>query len=180
MKNIHIDCRIGMYPEDAVRVLATVDVQNDTVNISKLLAYRPPQDLFAGKTPQQIEKIKEIQKNSVVVVDNTAAFSNWDLNFIEQEHLDEAVRSYYLLNNNKSLVMDPSIAHLKLESVIEIRKMDLRGNVYELNSSEINNSYMAILVVCWAAIKIRNTNSLTSEVSPDAEDCDEFFTPFSV
>lgn len=180
MKNIFIDCRVGMYAENAVRVLATVDVQNDTVTISQIMPYYPPADPFKDKTPQQVEIIKMINKNSVVVVDNPDAFNNWDLRFIEEQHLGEAVQAYYLLENTKSLVLDKALINFNPRNILETRKMDMKGNVYELNSDEINNTYMVVLIVCWAAVKARNTHSITVNESPTQEDTDEFFVPFSV
>lgn len=184
MQVMYVDCRIAMYGnsgEDAARVLAVVDMQNDKVSISSILPYRPPKNPYQGKTAEQIEMIKKIEKSSVIVVDNPDAFSNWDLCFSEREHLDEAVKAFYSLDSMKVLELKKEVAErYNPRTVIEVRKMDLGGNVYELNSEEINNGYMAVLLTCWAAMRMRNTASMTQQSDPTAEDEDDFFVPFSV
>lgn len=181
MNSIILDCRVAMYKGDAMRVLAMLDVQNDKVVISNTLPYAPPKQPFKDKSPAQVEQIKLLMRNSIVIVDNADSFRDWDMCFKEREHLDEAVRAYYSLNASHALELkDEVLRNYSPENVIQIRKMDLNGNTYELDSESITNGHVAVLLACWAAVKARNTASLETESEITQEDEDDFFTPFSI
>lgn len=181
MNQIIIDCRIAMYKEDAIRLLVAVDPQNDTVIVSDALAYAPPKQPYKGKTPDQIKQIKKLEANTIIVVDNQDAFRNWDLVFDDKQHLDSAVRAYHMLKANNSLSLKDEVQRMySPETVIQVRKMDLSGNQYELDSESVTNGHVAVLVSCWAAIKIRNTASLSIESEPQVSDEDDFCTPFCI
>ena len=181
-QQVYIDCRIGTFGEDALRMIALYDSQNDQLVISRKLPYQPPKNPYKGKTAEQIAQMKEIALNTVVVVDNSLAFAKWDLNFSENEHLDEAVQAYYLLNRNKSLILGDEVKQqCNPEGVIAVRSMDLSGKKYELNSEELTNGNMGVLLVCWAAIRIRNSSVLIEEgEDPTQDDIDNFDVPFSI
>ena len=59
-QQMYIDCRVAGSNGDAVRVVAVVDKQNDTLSIAKLLPYAPPKDPYQGKTPEQIQHLENI------------------------------------------------------------------------------------------------------------------------
>lgn len=181
IQQMFIDCRVSGSTGDAVRIIAVVDNQNDQVTIAKILPYTPSPDPYKDKTPEQIKQIKEIERNSIIVVDNGSAFKKWDICFNQVEHLDEAVKSYYALSRNKSLILGTPVQVFDPSMVIEIRKMDMRGNVYELNSDEVNNGHIAILVACWASIRMRGSVSVVeADSEPTQRDIDTFSVPFSV
>lgn len=181
MSTIVIDSRAAMYRDDAMRVLAIVDTQNDTVTISNTLPYMPPKDPFKGKTPAQIEKIKELQRQSIVVVDVSDAFNDWDMHFKEFEHLDDAVRAYRSLVARHCLILKNEVAQrYSPENVIQVRKMDMNGNQFELDSESITNGHVAVLMACWSATKALQTASIHSEnETVTQDDQDDFLVPFS-
>lgn len=178
----YIDCRVGTFGDDALRILALYDTQNDQLVISKTLPYQPPKNPYKGKTAAQVAQMKEIARNTVVVVDSSLAFPKWDLNFNESDHLDEAVQAYYMLNRNKSLVLGDDVKQqCNPEGVIQVRSMDLTGKKYELNSEDLTNGNMGVLLVCWAAIRMRNASVLIDEsIDPTQEDIDNFDVPFAI
>lgn len=183
MSLIYIDVRISMYLDEPARVLAICDMQNDTLKIAKYLEYKPPKNIYAGKTDEQIAMMKEIKKSTIIVVDNPHDFRNWNLQFIEKEHLDEAVRAYFQLDVSKALHVGQDLTTYTPKNVIQTKKLDMSGNVYELNSDEVNNKHMAFLVACWAAHRSRRSYvamTLDEADDQDGEDEDSFFTPFVV
>lgn len=181
-QQMFIDCRVASGNGDAVRVMAIVDKQNDKLTISKILPYQPPKDPFAGKTPAQIEQMKLIQANTIIAVDNPNAFRKWDMCFSQLDHLDAAVRDYFSMKRLGRLELDPSIeAMCNPESIIEVRKMDMRGNQYELNSGEVTNNHITVLICCWVAIKmLAQVSIVENEVEPTQHDIDTFSVPFSI
>lgn len=180
-QQMFIDCRVSGSNGDPCRIIAVVDTQNDQLVIAKVLNYIPSPDPYKGKTALQIAQIKDVEKNSIVVVDNSNAFKKWDMHFDQVLHLDEAVRNYYSLSRNKSLILGKEVQIYDPSTIIEIRKMDMRGNVYELNSDEVNNGHIAILVACWSAVKMRNSISVVeADSQPTQHDIDTFSVPFSI
>ena len=177
-----IDCRIAGFSPDAIRMIAVYDSQNDQLTISKALPYEPPKDPYQGKTAQQVAQLKELERNTVVVVDNSSAFAKWDLHFVETENLDEAIQAYYMLERTKCLVLGDAVRQqYNPEGVIEVRKMDIAGKKYELNSEELTNGNMGILVACWAVMRVRNASVLVEEgQAPTQDDIDSFDVPFSI
>ncbi len=177
-----IDCRIAGYGEDGVRIIAVYDTQNDNLSISKLLPYMPPADPYKGKTPAQVAELKRLQSHTVVVVDNAQIFPKWDLFYEEYANLDEAVAAYYLLERSHCLILNDEIRQqCSPEGVIEVRKMDLAGKKYELDSENVTNSNIAVLVACWAAVRFRNASVMVEETqAPTQDDIDSFDVPFSI
>lgn len=181
-QEMFIDCRMSGSKQNAVRIIAVMDNQNDQVIISKILPYTPPKDPYIGKSPEVVAKMKEIERNTVVVVDNSSAFKKWDMHFVENDHLEEAIKAYYSLMRTHRLKLSDDVRQIcDPENIIEIRKTDLRGNVYELNSDEVTNSHYAVLAICWSAIKVRNTAMInTIEEEPTQRDIDTFSVPFCI
>lgn len=182
LQQMYIDCRVSGYGEDPVRMIAVVDNQNDQVTIAKTLPYMPPKDPYHGKSAKEIEQIKAILRNSVVVVDNASVFRKWDLYFQEESHLEEAVKAFYTLDRAKILTLSNEIRQAyNPDNVIEVRKTDLSGRVYEINSDESSNGAVAVMIICWAALKARGTARLLDDgKEPTQQDYDDFSVPFSI
>jgi hypothetical protein len=60
-QQMYIDCRVAGSNGDAVRVVAVVDKQNDTLSIAKLLPYAPPKDPYQGKTLSKLLKLSRFK-----------------------------------------------------------------------------------------------------------------------
>lgn len=181
-QQMYIDCRVSTSNGDAVRVMAMLDKQNDNLVISKFLPFNPPQDPYKGKTKEQIAIMKQIKTNTIVAVDNPHSFREWDMSFNTVENLDQAVRDYYSLARLGRLEIKNDIKALcDPKAVIEVRKTDMRGNVYEVNPDEVSNHHFAVLIACWAAVRIRATVQINEvEVEPTQRDIDTFSVPFSI
>ncbi|MDR6630401.1 hypothetical protein J2X86_002456 [Acinetobacter lwoffii] len=181
-QKMYIDCRVGAFGEDPLRMIATFDTQNDQVTISKSLPYFPSKDPYKGKTAQQIKIMKEIERNTVIVVDNALVFPKWDLSFSETEHLADAVKAYALLDTTHCLILSDEVKQrYDPKAILQVRKMDVKGKDYELNSEDLTNGNIAVLLVCWAVIRMRNSAVLHEEgLEPTQQDIDSFDVPFTV
>jgi len=181
-QKLYIDCRVGAFGEDPLRMIAMFDTQNDQVTISKNLPYFPSKDPYKGKTAAQIKKMKEIELNTVIVVDNPLVFPKWDLNFIEKDHLADAIKAYSLLDTTHCLILSDEVKQrYDPKSVLQVRKMDVKGKDYELNSEDLTNGNIAVLLICWAVIRMRNTAVLHEDgIEPTQQDIDSFDVPFIV
>lgn len=181
-QEMFIDCRVSGSNGDAVRIMAILDNQNDQVIIAKLLPYTPSSDPYKNKPPEIIAKMKEIERQSIIVVDNPTAFRKWDICFNEKDHLQEAIKNYYMLKRTQRLVLGDEVLQMcDPSNVIEVRKTDLHGNVIELNSDEVTNGHFAVMIACWSALKMRNTVSINEvEKEPTQHDIDTFNVPFSI
>lgn len=181
-QKLYVDCRVAGFGEDPLRIIAVVDTQNDKVTISTTLPYMPPKDPFKGKTAKQIEEMKKILANTLVVVDNPIAFSKWDLNFEETEHLQEAIQAYTLLDSTQALKLGDQVKQqCDPKTVLQVRKMDVKGKDYELNSDDLTNGNMGVLLVCWAVIRMRRSAVMAEEgIEPTQQDIDNFDVPFVI
>lgn len=181
-QQMFIDARVAGSNDDPVRVIAMIDNQNDELIITKFLPYQLPKDPYKGKTAEQVAQMKQIKANTVVVVDNPTAFREWDIAFNEVDHLEEAIRAYLMMHRLGRLILDESIrAQCDPVSVIEVRKTELRGSVYELNSDEVTNSHFAVLISCWVSLRMMGTSRIVeNEVEPTQHDIDTFNVPFSI
>ncbi|HGW3984110.1 hypothetical protein ACRS5A_18345 [Acinetobacter baumannii] len=176
------DVRIGSYEGDKVRVTGSYDAINGILAISKVLPY-DSKVTYEGKTPEQIEKIKTLQRYTMIVVDSANSFPKWDLHFQEKLDLPEAARAYYELVRSDRLKLGKEVANkYNLASVIQLRKLEIGGSVYELNPEETENGHIAILASCWAAIRAMATSTITNteEVELSSEHHDDFLVPFSI
>ena len=181
MQDIITDVRISSYRESPVRLIGSFDVNNGQLSINQILPYGETD--LSKKTKKELEQIKILQRHSIVVVDSMAAFNKWDLHFNESEHLHFAVGAYYELQRQKKLILGKAISsRYNLENVIQVRKLDVKGNVYEINPEETENAHIAILVSCWAALRARGVQAITSNENDAAtdEDRDDFLVPFSI
>lgn len=170
----YIDCRILGYGNDSGgRVIATYNLQNDTFTISQMKPFRPSAEI-KKLSPEQVEKRKQMQRNTVIVTNTPDAFDNWDMCFKEIEHIHDAVLSYFMMKNTNTLILENEIKQRhNPDGNIEKRKLDMGGSVYELNDEDINSGTMCVLVACWAAQRMKNMVSLTEapvELSEDDED----------
>ena len=180
-KEIYLDVRIASYQEKSARILAIYDVPNEEIIIAELLPYNLPSDPYKGKSAEEIEELKAIEKNSIVVVDSMLNFAKWDIQFQEKEHLSEAVMAYYQFKRQNRLIMDPTIAQrYDPEGIIEVRNMDMRGNVYDLNI-DTENGHMCVMIACWVALRARGGAALVEQATDQKvsqDDIDGFSVPF--
>lgn len=181
MNQIITDVRISSYNEAAVRLIGSYDALNGHLSISEILPFGETD--LSGKTKKEIEQIKILQRHSIVVVDSMTAFNKWDLHFNESEHLNFAVGAYYELERQKKLILGKEISsRYNLQNVIQVRKLEVTGNVYEINPEDTENAHIAILVSCWAALRARGVSAITNEEQEQAtdQDIDDFLVPFSI
>lgn len=176
------DVRIGSYMEEKVRITGTYDTINGILAISKVLPY-DSEITFKDKTPEQIEKIKVLKRHTMIVVDSANSFKKWDLHFQEKLHLPEAASAYYELERSGRLKLGKEVANrYNAKQVLQLRKLDIGGSVYELDPESTNNGHIAVLASCWAAIRAMAATAITSndKVEITEEDQDDFLVPFTI
>lgn len=180
-KIIVTDVRIGSYNGAQVRMVGKYDDLNRTLSISKLLPYNSGV-VLEGKTKEEQAKIKALQRHTITVVDSAIAFPKWDLHFIEKEHLEAAAAAYYELRRGGCLKLGKEIERIDMDNVLQVRKMEMAGSVYELNQEDTENRHIALMVSCWAAFKALASVavSTTNEVVITDDDRDDFLVPFSI
>lgn len=180
-KAIITDVRIGSYNGVKVRLVGKYDDLNRTFTIAKVLSYTSKAEL-EGKTEAQKKQILALQRHTINVVDSPLAFPKWDLHFIEKDHLEEAAAAYYEFLRGGCLKLGKDIERIDIANVLQIKKLEMAGSVYELNQEETENRHIALLVSCWAAKRALSTVAITTDqeaVITDA-DRDDFLVPFSI
>ncbi|OTG87898.1 hypothetical protein [Acinetobacter sp. ANC 3813] len=175
-----LDARAAGSREDPLRLFADFDSQNGLLTISDVMPYRPSANPLKGKTPQEVAEIKQLMKQTIILTDIGEAFSKWDMCFNVKEHLDEAVKAFYSFQAMKALVLENEVqSQYNPEHVVQVRAMDMSGQVYELNSEEVTNGHIAVLMICWGAQKMRGQLSLIQEDhEPTQDDEDACNYPF--
>ena len=94
----------------------------------------------------------------------------------------DAVKAYALLDTTHCLILSDEVKQrYDPKAILQVRKMDVKGKDYELNSEDLTNGNIAVLLVCWAAIRMRNSAVLHEEgLEPTQQDIDSFDVPFTV
>lgn len=153
MKQLYLDIRICNYKGEPVRIFAQYDGQNHYIILSNILPYRPSSD--GTLSDEQKERKQAIKRHTLLVVDNRLAFDDYDMLFIEQEHLDFAAQAYFEYDKQQMLIIPDELkGRTNLQSVLEMRKLELnKGAVWELNSQSVQNTHIAILALCYAVKK---------------------------
>lgn len=152
-QQLYLDVRICNYKGEPVRIFSQYDLKNNAIIVSKIMPYRPlgNEDL----TDEQKAKRQAIKRDTLLVVDNRMAFDDYDMLFIEAEHLDFAAQAYFEFNKQQMLIIPQELqGRTNLQTVLEMKKLELnKGSVWELNSQSVQNTHIAILALCYAAKK---------------------------
>ena len=165
-----VDARAAAYAGEAIRVLAVALPSSGRVLVQKLAPWKAP----------VVEN-----ENTVVVTDTPMIFDHWDMSFNESEQMKEVLAVYNEAMRSGLVKIEDELRRYEPKDVIQMRKMDERGQALDLDSFGINNGHMAVLLAIWAARKIHGghiitTQSTTLEYSETSERTDSSLLPFSI
>jgi hypothetical protein len=163
---IIIDARVSGYKGEPVRLRAVCNPKSGRVKIRKEAAY-----LAEGEP---------LEPQTVIVTDSPSHFDHWQLAFHEDQHLADAVKSFFELQRAKKVSHETNLIKYFPQSILELRKIDKGGSVWEFNSELTTNAHVAYLLAVWAARRITLTTSITYQIDDDAgADFDDPMMPFS-
>ena len=163
---IIIDARVSGYKGDPYRLRAVCKPQSGNIRIRKQAPY-----LAEGES---------LEPQTVIVTDSPSHFDHWQLVFHEDQHLAEAVKAFFELNRGGKVSHVSSFTQFSPQTILELRKIDKGGSVWEFNSSDTTNAHVAYLLAVWAAKRITLTTSITYQVDDETEaDLDDPMMPFS-
>lgn len=161
--NIKIDARVCSYSGTSVRVLAILNTETGVVAVGSLLPFNAS---ALGDA------------HTVIVTDAPSRVQKWQLAYEEVKHLKDAIAAYQELKNNqlilfKDLSFDP-------QHVIQTRKIDVKGKLLELDTEQLNNAHVSVLLMCWAAKKSLMGHRLASifDDDTDLEEAEDYTIPF--
>lgn len=163
---IIIDARVSSYKGDPYRLRAVCKPQSGNIRIRKQAPY-----LAEGES---------LEPQTVIVTDSPSHFDHWQLVFHEDQHLAEAVKAFFELNRGGKVSHVSSFTQFSPQTILELRKIDKGGSVWEFNSELTTNAHVAYLLAVWAARRITLTTSITYQIDDDAgADFDDPMMPFS-
>ena len=173
-QQLYIDVRICNYKGEPIRIFAQYDNRNNAIILSNILPYRPVNN-DDNLTNEQKEKKQAIKRDTILVVDNRMAFDDYDMLFLESEHLDFAAQAYFEYEKQQMLIIPDELkGRTNLQSIIEMKKLELnKGSVWELNSQSVQNTHIAVLALCYAAKKAtigRTMGNLLHDDKPYSSD----------
>ena len=164
---IIIDSRVSGFESSPMRVLSVCMPTSGRIIVQKVAPYH--------------EKIVK-KENLLLVTDSPSHFDSWQLAFHEKQHLEEAVATFFDRMRSGKVKINSAVEKFDPQSIMELRKVDKTGAVHEINSSEITNAHMAVLLAVWASAKASMgyllSNSDESELSED--DSDDPMMPYSM
>lgn len=163
---IIIDARVSGYKGDPYRLRAVCKPQSGNIKIRKQAPYLAEGEAIDSKT--------------VIVTDSPSHFDHWQLVFHEDQHLAEAVKAFFEMNRGGKVSHESSFNKFSPQTILELRKIDKGGSVWEFNSEATYNAHVAYLLAVWAAKRITLTTSITYQVDDETEaDLDDPMMPFS-
>lgn len=166
MAIIKIDSRVSSYRGQPTRVLGLCDTDKGTILVVKM------EDYTTEVKPD---------KSTVVVTDSPDHIKNWQLSYDERRDMLDVVKSFFSIKNAGMLKVNEQ--RLDPTGILEMRKIDERGSVWEFNSSQTNNGHVATLLLVWAGVKAIRGRLLSEQVEEATQDDSEFddpSMPFSV
>lgn len=163
---IIIDARSALASGEPMRIIATSLVANGKILISKLANYQEP----------------IIPKDNVLVVTDTPNLhKHWSLAFNEKRDMREIVQCYRQVKSAGLLQLSDAVRQYDPSDVLQVLKMDERGQVYEFDGG-ITCGHMAVLLAIWAAHCAYAGHAITHAIDDELDDeyDDEGMMPFTV
>lgn len=165
---IKIDSRVSGYRGSAIRILALSDQQTGAVFVAKQLDASS-----VGKNPGD---------DTVVVTDSPGTTQNWGLAYDERQHMLEVIKTYFELQRSGRIKIADALLRFNPESIIQTRKIDERGAVFEFDSQSTENGHVAVMLAVWAAKKSMQGQEMADLLADDSasDDEDDDGMPFSL
>ena len=136
MAMIRLDARVTGYRGDAVRLLGVCDSATGAVLVAKQGEF-----LTSGRAGE----------DTVIVTDSPSTIRDWDLAYDERQHMPEVLRSFGEVKRAGRLRIQDGLMRWNPESVLQQRKIDERGTVWEFDSQATENGHVALMLIVWAA-----------------------------
>lgn len=164
MKAITIDARVSGYAESPIGIVGVCLPKTGQILLKKI---------------NRFEHKVVYNENTIVVTDTPQMVDNWQLAFIEKEHLDEVIRTYQMRAKNGLIRLEKELERFNPSTVIAVRKIDKNGTVQELNSDSLSNGHIAVLLAVWASAKASVAHSCMK--APNEEKTESnLLTPFTI
>lgn len=178
-----LDVRVSGYREAPTRLIAVLDVASGQLYISDEKPFKP-----VKRERSLVEMVKEkLRRNKTLIITDSPDQDDWNLLYIEKEHLNEVVRAYRSKDRDKLLSMDPKVqGRFSPDSVLQPRKLDINtGAIWEL-STETSNGHICVLLACWGAMRSTSNFMFATQLNQDLTgvehepDSNDFDEPFSI
>lgn len=164
---VRIDSRVIGFSEEPVRIIAMCFPEDGMIRVDKIERY------------SNLPVPPELRDKTIVVTDAPHQVLNWQLKFVAGEHLHEVMTIYQQQRRAGLVDIEPKLAKFKPDNILQVRKIDQKGQQQEFDSSSLTNGHIAVLLAIWASYKIAIGNAV---IHPhDAkEDFDTSMIPFSI
>ncbi|MBJ8481097.1 hypothetical protein I6M70_17195 [Acinetobacter pittii] len=178
-----LDVRVSGYKEAPTRLIAVLDVASGQLYISDEKPFKP-----VKRERSVVERVKDkLRRNKTLIITDSPDLDDWNLLYIEKEHLNEVVRAYRSKERDNLLTLDQKVqGRYRPDSVLQARKLDINtGAIWEL-STETSNGHICVLLACWGAMRSTSNFMFATQLhqdltgvehEPDSNDFDE---PFSI
>lgn len=167
MGAIRIEAFVSGYRGVPVRLLALSDPNTGSVLVAKQI------DAAGGQKPGN---------DTVVVTDSPNATKHWGLAYDERQHMLEVIKSYFELQRSGRIKLSDALLRYNPDAIIQTRKIDERGAVFEFDSQSTENGHVAVMLAAWAAKKSTHGQEMADMLADDSvsEDDDDDGMPFSL
>ena len=155
---IKIDARAAGYEGEPVRIMAVTIVDSGKILIAKKADWR--------------EKTTPID-DVVVVTDTPQVFDHWSMAFYESENIKDLLKTYLEVKRSGLLAIDDSMRMYNPDEIVQMSKLDERGQVLEFDTN-VTNGHVAVLLAIWGARQSYAGNIITERVNNEA---DNLFKP---
>lgn len=173
MKKIIIDSRASGYEGEPVRIMAVSLVASGKILLQKTANWR--------------EKVGK-ETDTLLVTDTTRAFDRWDMAFSEKDDMRQLIISYKEAISSGMVKIQDELRRYDPNQVMQMRKLDERGQVMDFDSMSFNNGHMAVMLAVWVAYKAhggyvmldppQSANVKVEQV--ETEQAEQEMLPFSV
>lgn len=167
MSPIIIHSMVSGYRGGPVKLLSMCDPGTGAVLVRKQLDYAA-----ASKSGD----------DTLVVTDSPGSVKNWGLSYDERLHMLEVIKSYFELQRSGRIKIDSALLRFNPDAIIQTRKIDERGAVFEFDSQSTENGHVAVMLAVWAAKKSMQGQEMAEMMADDSasDDEDDDGMPFSL
>lgn len=167
MSPIIIHSMVSGYRGGPVKLLSMCDPVTGAVLVRKQLDYAS-----ASKSGD----------DTIVVTDSPSSVKNWGLSYDERLHMLEVIKAYFELQRSGRIKIDSALLRFNPDAIIQTRKIDERGAVFEFDSQSTENGHVAVMLAVWAAKKSMQGQEMAEMMADDSasDDEDDDGMPFSL
>lgn len=168
VQTIRIDSRVIGFSEEPIRILALCSPDDGLIRVEKLEKF------------SNFPVLPKYKHNTIIVTDAPHQVLNWQLKFVASEHLEEVMQIYQQRRRAGLVDVEKNLAKFRPDNILQVRKVDQKGQQQEFDSSALNNGHIAVLLAIWASHKISIGNAVISPVSAKDDHIDRSMLPFSI